>query len=312
MHLGIFDSGIGGTSILSKVLESREQRHHIAEITYFADNAFIPYGNRDQQFISGRAEFIYSYLRRNLGCNIIICACHTASAAVMLDAADDGATGPYPGFIGVIEPTVEAIAHYPEDLPTVIVATRFTIESGIYQRQLLPGRHNSRNLKNIAFIAAPNLATQIESGSAQLNLPSLPLDFGIDHHPQQIMLVLACTHYPLEKERIIRQLFAQHHAAATAMPPLLFPSIEDRLIAKLNLEMKNSPAATTAPAPFTTSSTTPTRTGDNPHHSTQHPLRINLVCSGELTDKLRSRITDIAAQTANSGLISFSFRRLDN
>jgi len=74
--IGIFDSGVGGLSILSEI---RNLLPH-EDLHYFADQAHVPFGSRSLEEVRGYCEEITSFLLRQ-GAKLIVVACNTASAA---------------------------------------------------------------------------------------------------------------------------------------------------------------------------------------------------------------------------------------
>ena len=76
--IGIFDYGVGGLTIASKIQE-RASKH---KIIYYADNAFFPYGSKDEDIVIQRSIYLTKQLLSE-GCNIIIVACNTASSAAL-------------------------------------------------------------------------------------------------------------------------------------------------------------------------------------------------------------------------------------
>ncbi|NVO08241.1 MAG: aspartate/glutamate racemase family protein, partial [Rhodoferax sp.] len=76
--IGVFDSGLGGLSVLSAIARVLPR----ADLTYFADTAHLPYGNKPDEFIRGRVLAIGRHLVE-LGCNTIVVACNTATAAAV-------------------------------------------------------------------------------------------------------------------------------------------------------------------------------------------------------------------------------------
>ncbi len=77
--IGIFDSGIGGLSVLKEVRKTLPE----ADLVYYADNANCPYGPKSREFIRSRAETITEELVGKYGADIIVIACNTATAAAV-------------------------------------------------------------------------------------------------------------------------------------------------------------------------------------------------------------------------------------
>ena len=73
--IAIFDSGIGGISILRQLISKYKAGKYI----YFADNLYMPYGNKDREFVKSRVNEIIDYLRQEHKVDKIIIACNTFS-----------------------------------------------------------------------------------------------------------------------------------------------------------------------------------------------------------------------------------------
>ena len=99
--IGIFDSGIGGLSVLASI--ARALPH--AELIYLADTAHLPYGDKDDAFIRRRVLNIGRHLV-DQGCTLIVVACNTATAAAVAAFRD---TFPGVAVVGV-EPGVKPAA----------------------------------------------------------------------------------------------------------------------------------------------------------------------------------------------------------
>lgn len=76
--IAVIDSGIGGISILKQLIKRYKTGHYI----YFADNLYMPYGNKDKEFVKSRVEEIIDYLKTEYKVKKIIIACNTASSCL--------------------------------------------------------------------------------------------------------------------------------------------------------------------------------------------------------------------------------------
>ena len=77
--IGIFDSGIGGLSVFREIKKILPEEKYI----YYSDNAHCPYGEKGREYIIDRSREITRFLL-DKGCEIIVVACNTATAAAML------------------------------------------------------------------------------------------------------------------------------------------------------------------------------------------------------------------------------------
>src|SRR3972149_6859901 len=182
--IGIFDSGIGGTSIWKEVVKLLPNENTI----YLADSKNAPYGEKSSEEIIAlsvkNTEFLLSK-----GCKLIIVACNTATTNA-IDYLRKNYAIP---FIG-IEPAIKPAALLSKTGAIGILATKGTLSSKLFEKT------TKEYTKNITTIEqdGEGLVPLIEEG--KLNSPKINtllstylkpmLQFNIDH------LVLGCTHYP--------------------------------------------------------------------------------------------------------------------
>ena len=100
--IGIFDSGLGGLSVLAAIAKALPA----ADMRYLADTAYVPYGNKDEAFIRARVLKIGRYLA-DQGCSLIVVACNTATAAAVTMLRSALPNIPVVG----IEPGIKPAAH---------------------------------------------------------------------------------------------------------------------------------------------------------------------------------------------------------
>ena len=183
--IGVFDSGVGGLSVLRVMLE---QMPHESMI-YFGDQGHVPYGPRSmaeiQEFSEGITRFL---LERNA--RLIVVACNTASAAAL-----QYLRGSFPGvpFVGM-EPAVKPAAEITKTGRVGVLATPATFQGALYASVV------ERFGAGVEFFqhTCPGLVDQIEKGELDsagtrsiLEDALLPmLEKNID------TVVLGCTHYP--------------------------------------------------------------------------------------------------------------------
>jgi len=184
--IGVFDSGIGGLSILREI-------HTLLpgiDILYFADQEHVPYGPRSMQEVRTFSEEISRYLIHQ-GVKCIVVACNTASAAALHHLRF---TFPGTPFVGM-EPAVKPAASTSQTRIVGVLATPATFQGELFASVV------ERFAQDVKVIeqTLPGLVEQIELGRlshpktrTMLSEAILPLiDQGVD------TLVLACTHYPL-------------------------------------------------------------------------------------------------------------------
>ncbi len=182
--IGVFDSGLGGLSVLAALVEALPQ----ADFAYYADTAHVPYGNKSEAQIQGRVLAIGEHLA-NDGCRLLVVACNTATAAAVqaLRAAHPGIP-----VVGV-EPGIKPAALESRSGRIAVLTTEATASS----RRLKHLIRDHAGQVEVFVEPCPGWATHVEM--LQLDDPTLAadirarveplLDQGIDR------IVLGCTHY---------------------------------------------------------------------------------------------------------------------
>lgn len=183
--IGVFDSGIGGLTILRAIREALPQEN----LVYVADTAYLPYGDKSPDFVRARATAIAGFLLER-GTKAIVVACNTATAAA-IDLLRDRFALP---FIGV-EPAVKPAVAATRSGVIGVLATPATLDSARFHALL------SRFAGRVRVQVAPcaGLAEHIERGDLDDGQTEMLLrrfvepllDQGAD------TIVLGCTHYPL-------------------------------------------------------------------------------------------------------------------
>ena len=186
--IGIFDSGIGGLTVVREV--SRQLPHE--NILYFGDTARVPYGSKSpkvvQLFARQDASFLY-----DKGVKSIIIACNTASAEAF-DILQDDFDIPV---IGVINPGARAASESTKNGKIGVIGTHGTISSGAYKKAI---QDIDKSIE-VTAAACPLFVPLVEEGwesksttrdIAREYLSPL-IEGGID------TLILGCTHYPILK-----------------------------------------------------------------------------------------------------------------
>jgi len=194
MRIGVFDSGIGGLTVLSAIANKLPNE----TLVYFGDTLHLPYGDKDKTDIKEYSEKITNFLINVEKCDAIVIACNTASAAAY-EYLRDQFKGSIP-IINVIDPIIEEIVNSPECKTIGIIGTNGTISSGVYQEKL-----NRRKPGCVVkSLATPMLVPMIESGYAQGSIDTEIINNYLkDENLNGIdTLVLGCTHYPLIKNEI--------------------------------------------------------------------------------------------------------------
>jgi glutamate racemase len=192
--IGIFDSGIGGLTVADAIHKLLPKE----TLLYFGDTAHLPYGDKSPELIRSYALRITDFLLHEKKCKAIVIACNTASAAAY-ELLRDRHKGSVP-VINVIDPMVETIIAEDAIKKVGIIATKTTINSGVYQEKFV---RRKSSLKFTA-LATPLLVSMIEEGFYNNTISSAVLQKYLSYPGFKDInaLVLACTHYPLIKNEI--------------------------------------------------------------------------------------------------------------
>ena len=186
--IGIFDSGIGGLTVVREVSRQLPQE----KILYFGDTARVPYGSKSpkvvQSFARQDASFLY-----DKGVKSIIIACNTASAEAY-DILQNELDIPV---IGVIKPGARVAAESTKNGRIGVIGTLGTISSGAYTKALFDIDESIK----VSAAACPLFVPLVEEGWETKSVTreiageylSPLIEGGID------TLILGCTHYPILK-----------------------------------------------------------------------------------------------------------------
>ncbi len=189
--IGVFDSGVGGLTVLQHFLKDLPQYKYI----YLGDNANVPYGNKSSEIIYNYSKKAVDFLNSQ-GCKIIIFACNSASSQALRRIQQEYLPEKYPNVkvLGVIRPIAEKIASFKNIKKIGIIGTKATINSNVYDRELFSLRSDIEIIQK----ATPLLVPLIEE--SWLNKPETKMilkKYLLTLKTKQIdSLILACTHYP--------------------------------------------------------------------------------------------------------------------
>lgn len=185
MKIGVFDSGIGGLTVVKSLLE-----HQLFEdIIYFGDTARVPYGIKDKNTIIRYAIEAVEFFK-NFKLDMIIVACNTVSAYALKEMRESSNCP----VIGVVEAGVQATTNSlkNKNANILILATKATINSKAYENKL-----REKNYKNLEAKATglfvPLVEEEIYNGEI--------LEASFKHYFKDIKtpdaIILGCTHFPL-------------------------------------------------------------------------------------------------------------------
>lgn len=192
--VGMFDSGLGGLTVLGRLLHLRPGQPCI----YVADTARVPYGGRSEAEIRSIAAEVASYLKMQ-NCQALLMACNTTNA-LALDVAQENAGAPVVGLI-------DSVAKRLRGRRIGVLATPATAKSGAYGKALRAANGNIKVLE----VGCPFFVPAVELN----DLGSPQLRAAAKNYLQPLLaadveaIVLGCTHYPL-LEALLRDLIPTH------------------------------------------------------------------------------------------------------
>ena len=204
--IGVFDSGIGGLSVLNEALRQFPGHEYI----YLADSANAPYGERPDEWITNRSLKLCTWLIEEQHCKAVVVACNTATAQAIAIIREHFPNTPIIG----VEPGIKVAASLSPKKKIGVLATQSTLSSEKFKLLL------ESLVGDCQFIsqAGVGLVPLIELGD--LNHPELEklitnyvkkiIDFGAD------TLVLGCTHYPFLIPIIVKNFGSQLHLIDTS------------------------------------------------------------------------------------------------
>ena len=193
--IGVFDSGVGGLSVLRALRAALPAEDFI----YIADSAHAPYGERGDAYVAQRALHLTQQLVQTHGAKALVVACNTATAAAVHQLRTHWPALPIVG----VEPALKPAASITRTGRVGVMATRGTLASAKFHalRDALTGP--------VQFVlqACDGLAEAIEQGDAQriavLCAQHTAAMGAFGTAPGQIdTLVLGCTHYPFAQDML--------------------------------------------------------------------------------------------------------------
>ncbi|WP_243342976.1 glutamate racemase [Anaerococcus sp. AGMB09787] len=189
-NIGVFDTGLGGLTVLSKLVESKK-----ANYFYFGDTLRVPYGNRPKDEIFEFSCDIVDFLEK-FDIDYYVIACNTISVTC-LNLLEEKYKKT---FIPITDGGLKAGRSIPGDL--LVLATKATVDSHFY-------RDNIEKVgKKVYEVAGYNLVDLIENNQIESPKMDESLEEYLDlaNKIQIPNILLGCTHFPLIKDEIGRKL----------------------------------------------------------------------------------------------------------
>ena len=222
--IGIFDSGYGGLTIFDKI----HQLMPAYDYVYLGDNARAPYGTRS-------FEVVYQFTRQavehlfDLGCQLVILACNTASAKALrtIQQKDLPKWDPTRRVLGVIRPTVELVDSISDSKHVGVVGTSGTISSNSYTIEIGKMYPDIQVTGEACPMWVPLIENNEFNSSGADYFVKKYINELLSKDPDIDTLILGCTHYPLLMEKIKEflpdgiTLFAQGEHVAESLKDYL-------------------------------------------------------------------------------------------
>lgn len=189
--IGVFDSGIGGLTVLHQIIETLPKENTV----YLGDTARAPYGTKSVETVL-RYSFENSQFLVDKGVKMVVVACNT-STAIALDRLEKELTVPV---LGVIDPGVRRAVKSTKNKRVGVIGTEATIHSGAYTRSL-----KSADAKiEVYSRACPLFVPLVEEGWIDNGVVEMTVKAYLGSLKQSGIdtLILGCTHYPLLKKAI--------------------------------------------------------------------------------------------------------------
>ncbi len=192
--IGMLDSGIGGITVLKEIKKVLPKE----DILYYGDTLNFPYGNKSKDTIIKLTKLGIDFLIKK-GVKAIVIACGTATSQALEEIK-----GNYKiPIIGIIKPTIELISEK-KFKKIGVIATEGTIRSNSWE-------NNIKNIDNNILVynkACPMLAPMAEEGWTNNQIAKLAVSEYLKELKEKNIdsIILGCTHYPLFKECIQKEL----------------------------------------------------------------------------------------------------------
>ena len=194
----VFDSGLGGLTVLREIVRTRPEAHYI----YVADDAFFPYGHHSEERIIARVVPLIGELIAAHAPDLVVIACNTASTLVMSHLRERYKV-PFVGTVPAIKP---ACARSTTKRVSVL-GTKGTVKRE-YTKALI--RDFAQGCE-VTLVGSAELASLAEAalngfeiGDHDISTELAPCFVGEGAAVRTDTIVLACTHYPLLMDRLVR------------------------------------------------------------------------------------------------------------
>jgi glutamate racemase len=196
----LFDSGLGGLTVLREVVRARPDAHYV----YVADDAFFPYGHHGEEQIIARVVPLIGELIARHAPDLVVIACNTASTLVMSHLRGEY-TVPFVGTVPAIKPACAKS----KTKRVSVLGTKGTVKRE-YTKALI--RDFAQGCE-VTLVGSAELASLAEAALSGVQVDDRDISAELapcfvgndkDHSARTDTVVLACTHYPLLMDRLIK------------------------------------------------------------------------------------------------------------
>lgn len=189
--IGVFDSGIGGLTVVRELIRQLPNE----SIIYFGDTARVPYGPKSPDTVLRYSREIVEFLKGE-GVKTVVVACNTATAHALPALKEENDLP----IVGVIEPGSRAAARASHSKNIGVIGTQGTVNSKAYERAIKSAAPEAQ----VTALACPLFVPLVEEGWLDTEVTRLVAKEYLEPfaRPHIDTLVLGCTHYPLLKSVI--------------------------------------------------------------------------------------------------------------
>lgn len=186
MKIGFFDSGIGGLTVLKKVVNTFRGHQYF----YFGDTLNVPYGSKPIEKILTILNDLFQFYD-NIGIDLVVAACNTSDSLILRNYLDINIYNFK--YISILE---NAVSQIKKNEHVLLLATENTIKTGTY-RELISSKNAKTN-----EIACPLFVPLIEEGIWHGPIAESIVNFYLKNQKKYDKIILGCTHYPILEKHI--------------------------------------------------------------------------------------------------------------
>ncbi|SHE27037.1 glutamate racemase [Marinitoga hydrogenitolerans DSM 16785] len=186
MKIGFFDSGIGGLTVLKKVVNTFKGHQYF----YFGDTLNVPYGSKPIKKIINILKELFQFYD-NLGIDIVVSACNTSDSIILRDYIDMSIYNFR--YISILK---NAISQIDKKEKVLLLATENTVKTGTYRELLVTKK------TKLTEIPCPLFVPLIEEGIWHGPIAESIVNFYLKNQKEYDKIILGCTHYPILEKHI--------------------------------------------------------------------------------------------------------------